>query len=133
MAVLDNYTNLPKAGGKAAQRNRLLPKASDVFLEITTRFRVAGDSPEYVMAFGTVACDFSRPCLVFRHGGAIYIYSLFGDELFHIPKGARRLTQGKDVGTLETNARLQKELPQDERVVSLGGDSWAIATKVPLP
>ncbi len=132
MVVMENSTP-PRAMDKAARRKFLLPEASEALQEITARFKVTGDSPEYVMAFGTVACAFTRPCLAFRQGGDTYIYSRLGDELFRIAPGARRLRQGKNVGTLETNDRLQKELPANERPVSLGGDSWAIATQVPSP
>jgi hypothetical protein len=133
MVMLENFTSSPKNVDKAALRKVLIPEAHDALQEVATRFKVVGDSPEYVMSFGTIPCSFTRPCLAFRHGAGSYLYSRLSEELFQIPEGARRLTQGKDVGTLETNTRLQKELPEDQRFVSLGGDSWAIATKVPAP
>jgi hypothetical protein len=84
------------------------------------------------MAFGTVACGFTRPCLAFRHAGEAYLYSRLSDELFQVPAAARQLKQGREVGSLETNARLQSTLAEDERFVTLGGDTWTIVKKFPV-
>jgi hypothetical protein len=37
--------------------------------------------------------------------------------------------QGKDIGTLATNARLLPTLTPDERLISLGGPVWTVARK----
>lgn len=133
LSVMENLKDASRGQGKAVRAKVVLPDPPESLGEISSRFKINGDSPQYVMAFGTVQCGFTRPCLAFRHGADAYLYSRLSDELFLISSQARRLKQGKEVGSLETNARLQSALAQDERFVSLGGDTWAVVKKVPAP
>jgi hypothetical protein len=125
--VLVNMREDQRAENPALQRGRLPPPA-DAMAQADARFNIQGELPEYVTTYGSIHCHFAYPCLAFQQGGRSYI--LFQDEIFEIPAAGRRLTNGKNVGTPETNAALFATLAADEKLISLGGPAWTIAHKV---
>ncbi len=93
------------------------------------RFKVRGESPQYVTTFGTLRCTTFAPCLAFRGAGHVYLVSYEG-ELFEIDSKGRRLEMGRDIGSPELNDPILKVLGPEGRVVSLGGKVFATARRV---
>ncbi|HVT61225.1 MAG TPA: hypothetical protein VHR45_22875 [Thermoanaerobaculia bacterium] len=108
-----------------------VPDAEAVLREVASTYRIEGESPQLVATFGTIYCFFTEPCVAFRQGLDAYI--LYKGALFQIAGAEPRLEHKKDVGTLETTARVVKSLHDNERLVSIGGRAWAIAREVGKP
>lgn len=111
----------------ADRQQARLPQPEEAFSQLRARLNVQGESPQYVATYGSIDCDFASPCLAFRHAGRSYV--LYKEEIFEVPASGKRLTNGKDVGTPETNAAVLAKLAPDERLISLGGPAWTIARK----
>jgi hypothetical protein len=110
------------------QAARLRPPDEEM-RSAASRFKIRGDSPQYVTTFGSLRCPNVTPCLAFRSAGHVYLVS-YGGELFEVDPQGRRFEMGKDVGTPEMNEPLLKSLGSDGRLVSLGGKVFTTARKV---
>ncbi|MDP9122741.1 MAG: hypothetical protein M3O15_15455 [Acidobacteriota bacterium] len=117
-----------KTGGQAAALLDRLPDPEAAFREVVASYKIQGGSPQYVTTTGTIYCFRTNPCLAFRQGSDAFI--LYKGALFQISGSGPRLADGKDVGTLETSARVLQSLRNDERLVSLGGSAWTLAQEV---
>lgn len=111
---------------RAGSRREPLGDAGQALAQ--AKLGIAGKAPQWVTAFGSLDCNFTTPCVAFRHGTGAYV--LAQGDLFELPVTGKRLVQGQDVGVPEKNAALQSSLAPDERFLSLGGSSWIVAHKV---
>jgi hypothetical protein len=74
--------------------------------------------------------------VAFKSGGRAFLYGpiLERDALYHIDDGRPLLSFRRDLATPEKKTALKRTLGAGQRVVSLGGDAFAVATKVePTP
>src|ERR1700730_11599429 len=125
--MLSNMREDQRAEPPDQQRGRL-PTPAEAVSRINARVNIRGESPQYVPTYGSIDCDFAFPCLAFRQAGRSYV--VHKDEIFEVPINGKRLTNGKDVGTPETNSAVLARLSPEERLISLGGAVWTIARKV---
>jgi len=128
LTVISTTMEDERTDSPARQEVRLRPP--DVALrDGKARFRIRGESPQYVTTFGTLRCTTFAPCLAFRGAGHVYLISYDGD-LFEIDQKGRRLEMGKDIGSPELNDPILKSLGPEGRVVSLGGKVFTPARRV---
>jgi len=125
---LVTWMNLPASvPGPVEPSARLLAAAPTAIDQINQDFGIQGTDPEYVTTYGTIDCDFVFPCLAFHEHGLSYV--VYRHEVFEVSVRGPKLVQGRDVGTLATNAKLLPTLAGDERLISLGGFAWTVARK----
>lgn len=107
-----------------------LPAAAEAIDRLNARYRIKGESPQYVATYGSIDCDFTTPCLAFRQAGRSFV--VFKDEVFEIPAAGKRLhlVNGRDVGTPDKNAAFLAKLAPEQKLISLGGPEWTVANKV---
>ncbi len=126
--LLTTWNNLPASvPGAVASQSRTLSPAMAAMAQLNTQLGINGTDAEYVVTFGTLSCPLTHPCLAFRQAGLNYL--AFGTQLFEISARGKRLKQGKEVGSPAEEELLQR-LTADERLVSLGGDTFTIARRV---
>jgi len=125
---LVTWMNLPASvPGPVEPSARLLAAAATAMDQINQDIGIQGTDPEYVTTYGTIDCDFVFPCLAFHEHGLSYV--VYRHEVFEVSVRGPKLVQGRDVGTLATNAKLFPTLAADERLISLGGATWTVARK----
>ncbi len=128
LGVVSSTMDDERGDSRELQARRLLPPEEEM-RGVVARFKIRGDSPQYVTTFGTLRCPNVTPCLAFRGGGHVYLASYDG-ELFEVEPNGRRLEMGKDVGSPEKNAPILQAIGRDGRLVSLGGKVFTTARKV---
>ena len=96
---------------------------------VSSRFNVTGAVPQYVETFGTLRCPVLAPCVALRAGDDVLI--LRGEELFEIRAAAEFLSLSRELATQEAKEAHLRTLDEArERLVSLGGDAFAVAQKL---
>jgi len=128
LTVISTTMEDERTDSRERQEVRLRPPGA-ALRDGKARFKVRGESPQYVTTFGTLRCTTFAPCLAFRGGRHVYLVSYDGD-LFEIDQKGRRLEMGKDIGSPELNDPILKSLGPEGRVVSLGGKVFATARRV---
>ena len=128
LGVVSSTMDDERGDSRERQASRLRPPEEEM-RSVAARFKIRGDSPQYVTTFGTLRCPNVSPCLAFRSGGHVYLASYDG-ELFEVEPNGRRLEMGTDIGSPEKNAPILQAIGPGGRLVSLGGKVFTTARKV---
>ncbi len=130
IAMSANATAQERSQPVSQQRQSLKSLAEGLRL-LEQEFGVRGDAPQYVYTWGVggLRCQTVAPCIAFRDGDKTYLLNYRG-EWFTIPAQRRRLFQDQELATSESRDRLLQSLAPEERLISLGGQEYAIAHEV---
>lgn len=90
---------------------------------------INAENAQYVTAFGTLNCDVMTPCVAFRGGSDVFVQK--GAELYRLPANGRHVSWSRELRDQHAKDATMRSLDtQRERLLSLGGDDFAVAEKV---
>ncbi len=106
-----------------------LPEAAE---RIRGAFGLPVQGAQYVHSTGAIRCELLSPCVAFKSGGRSYLYGpvLEPQGLYRLEEGRPRLSFRRDLATPAKKAAVERTLNVGQKVVSLGGDSFTVATRV---
>lgn len=128
LAVFSHATEEQRAA-PPRDRTLRLPTLEATVAEVRAAAGVEVASPQYVTTFGTLHCPVQAPCIAMRAGTEVLIRALDG-ALYRLRTDRPQLRAGLEIGTPETNAAVLPTLAPSERVVSVGGDRFAVAVRL---
>jgi len=86
---------------------------------------------QYVTTYGTFECNALLPCVSMRSPSTNTTY--IADQSGHVvalPMNAKRFSRAHDLAQVEDIERVKKTLAPGQRLMSLGGDVYAVVEKV---
>ena len=108
-----------------------IPAADDVARNVGALVGERLLDAQYVTTYGTFQCDALLPCVAMRAPSTNTTY--IADQSGHVvalPTNAKRFSRAHDLAQIEDMDRVKRTLAPGQKLLSLGGDAYAVAEKV---
>jgi hypothetical protein len=108
-----------------------IPAADDVAKTVGALVGEHLINAQYVTTYGTFECDALLPCVAMRAPSTNTTY--IADQLGHVvtlPTNAKRFSRAHDLAQIEDMDRVKRTLAPGQKLLSLGGDAYAVVEKI---